>query len=92
MEAFLVAIDHKATVGITEKKEMLKVEVREALRKELVTKEQFDGLVKETREGFKLVDEKFKRLDLKLNVFWAIALAALTFANPAFVELIKRAF
>jgi len=30
--------------------------------------------------------------DLKMNIFIAIALIALTFANPAFVELIKKIF
>ncbi len=149
MESFLVAIHNNASAGITEKKEMLKVEVREELRKELVTREMFEGLEKEMRESFKVVyekfnvvdekfklindqfklvydkfkvvderfkdledkmdgkfqivderfksmevriDEKFKSLNLKLNLFLALALIALTFANPAFVELIKKAF
>jgi len=117
MESFLVAIDNKATAGIVEKKEMVKIEVREELRKELVTREMFDGQRKEINEKFNVVnerfnvvdekfislekvmnerfnvvDEKFKSLNFKLNLFLAIALIALTFANPAFVELIKRAF
>jgi len=106
MESFLVAIDNKATAGIVDKKDMLKIEVREELRKELVTRELFEGLLKEMRERFnvvdekfkgldekfKVVDEKFKSLNFKLNLFLAIALIALTFANPAFVELIKKAF
>jgi predicted nuclease with TOPRIM domain len=117
MESFLVAIDNKAAAGIVDKKEMLKIEVREELRKELVTRELFDGLLKEMRERFNVVDEKFngvnekfrvvderfksledrmdekfKGLNFKLNLFFAIALIALTFANPAFVELIKKIF
>jgi len=142
MESFLVAIDNKATAGIVEKKEMVKIEVREELRKELVTREMFDGQRKELNEKFNVVDEKFKSLEtkmierfigvnerfnsvnerfnsvnerfntvdekfislekvmnerfkslnFKLNLFLAIALIALTFANPAFVELIKKAF
>jgi len=106
MESFLVAIDNKTTAGIIDKKEMIKIEIREELRKELVTKELFEGLLKEMRERFnvvdekfkgldekfKVVDEKFKSLNFKLNLFLAIALIALTFANPTFVELIKKAF
>jgi hypothetical protein len=135
MESFLVAIDNKATAGIVEKKEMVKIEVREELRKELVTREMFDGqrkeinekfnvvdeklksLEKEIRERFNVVDERFhvvdekfislekvmnarfnvvdeklKSLNFKLNLFLAVALIALTFANPAFVELIKKYF
>jgi len=117
MESFLVAIDNKAIAGIVDKKEMIKIEVREELRKELVTREIFDGQRKEINEKFNVVnerfnvvdekfislervmnerfnvvDEKFKSLNFKLNLFLAIALIALTFANPAFVELIKKAF
>jgi hypothetical protein len=110
MESFLVAIDNKATAEIVDKKEMIKIEVREELRKELVTRELFEGLLKEMRERFNVVDEKFKVVDekfksledrmdekfkslnFKLNLFLAVALIALTFANPAFVELIKKIF
>jgi len=128
MESVLVAIDHKATAGIVEKKEMVKIEVREELRKELVTREMFEGQRKEINEKFNVVDEKlkslekgmnerfiavdekfiglekvmnarfnvvdekFKSLNFKLNLFLAVALIALTFANPTFVELIKKAF
>jgi hypothetical protein len=103
MESFLVAIDNKATAEIVDKKELIKIEVREELRKELVTRELFEGLLKEMRERFNVVDEKFKSLEdrmdekfkslnFKLNLFLAVALIALTFANPAFVELIKKIF
>ena len=135
MESVLVAIDNKATAGIVEKKEMVKIEVREELRKELVTREVFEGHRKELNEKFNVVterfnvvdekfisletkmnerfkvvdekfislekamnarfdvvDEKFKSLNFKLNLFLAVALIALTFANPAFVELIKKMF
>jgi hypothetical protein len=89
---------------------MIKVEVREELRKELVTREMFESFVKEMRERFNVIDEKFKgvdgkfknleermlekfkSLDFKLNIFLAIALIALTSANPAFVELIRKIF
>jgi len=110
MESFLVAIDNKAAAGIVEKKEMIKIEVREELRRELVTREMFEGLEKEIREKFNVVnerfnvvdekfksleqrmDEKFKSLNFKLNLFLAIALVALTFANPTFVGLIEKLF
>ena len=121
MESFLVAIDNKATAEIVDKKEMIKIEVREELRKELVTREIFDETIKnlrnEMRERFNTVDEKFnvvnekfrvvderfksledrmdekfKSLNFKLNLFLAIALIALTSANPVFVELIKKIF
>jgi hypothetical protein len=103
MESFLVAIDNKATAEIVDKKEMIKIEIREELRKELVTREIFESLGTEMREKFKVVDEKFKNLEdrmdekfkglnFKLNIFLAIALIALTFANPAFVELIRKIF
>jgi hypothetical protein len=112
---------NKATAEIVDKKEMIKIEVRDELRKELVTREIFDEALKnlrnEIRERFNVVDEKFKGVDEKfkgvdekfknledrmdekfkslnfqLNIFLAIALIALTFANPAFVELIKKLF
>jgi len=153
MESFLVAIDNKTTTGIVDKKELLKIEIRDELRKELVTREIFDEALKNLRtemrerfnvidekfkgvdekfkgvdekfkgidekfksledqvdgkfkivderfkslenrmdEKFKVVDEKFKSLNFKLNLFLAIALIALTFANPTFVELIKKVF
>jgi len=103
MESFLVTIDNKATAGIVEKKEMIKIEVQEELRKELVTREIFDVTIQSLRneiqerfnvvnERFNSVDEKFKSLHFKLNLFIAIALIALTFANPTFVGLIQKMF
>jgi len=80
-----------------------KIEIREELRKELVTREMFESLGNEMRERFNVVDEKFKSLEgrmderlkslnFKLNLFLAIALIALTFANPTFVGLIEKIF
>jgi flagellar motility protein MotE (MotC chaperone) len=103
MESFLVAIDNKATAEIVDKKEMIKIEIREQLRKELVTREIFDEKFNVFNERFNVVDEKFKSLEqrmgekfkslnFKLNLFLAIALAALTFANPTFVGLIEKLF
>jgi hypothetical protein len=110
LESAIVAIDNKTTEGIVEKKEMIKIEVREELRKELVTREMFESLGIEMRERFNVIDEKFrvvdekfkslenrmderlKSLNFKLNLFLAIALIALTFANPTFVALIQKMF
>jgi hypothetical protein len=64
-----------------------------------VMEERFKSLEAVIAEKFKLVDEKFKIIDekfsglhFKMNIFIAIALIALTFANPTFVELIKKIF
>lgn len=110
METVIKAIDDKAREGITERKEHLKIELKDELRNELVTREifqkeiQFIGGIIEARfnvvdekfkamdEKFKYVDEKFNSLNFKLNIFIAIALIALTFANPAFVELARKIF
>jgi len=63
---------------IEEKKELVKIELKEELKSELVTRDIFE--------------EKFKLMDFKLNIFIAIALISLTFANPTFVEFIKSIF
>ncbi len=96
MESAIEAIDNKATERIVDKKEMVKIEVREELKKDLVSRERFDetinGLCIEMRERFNVVDKKFKSLNLRLNIFLAIALIALTFASPNFVALIQKLF
>ena len=71
------AIDYKWKVT--------KDELLNAIRKEFVTRELFE-------ERFNVVDEKFKSLNFKLNIFIAIALIALTLANPTFVKLIEKIF
>jgi len=110
MESELDFINDKAGEQISEKKEMIKIEIRDELRRELVTREIFEERFKAIEEKFKViderfiglgneinirfngVDEKFKSLNFKLNIFIAIALIALTFANPAFVQLIGKLF
>jgi len=103
METAIDAIEERANNGIVEKKESVKIEVKDELRKELVTRELFEERLKslstEIKEGFnvvderfKVVDEKFKSLHFKMNLFIAIALIALTFANPNFVALIGKIF
>lgn len=81
----LEAINNNATKEIVEKKELTKIEIKDELKKELVTREIFE-------EKFNVIDEKFKSLNFKLNIFIAIALAVLTFANPTFVALIGKLF
>ena len=71
------AIDYKWKVT--------KDELLNAIRKEFVTRELFE-------EMFNVVDERFKSLNFKLNIFIAIALIALTLANPTFVKLVERLF
>ncbi|MEW5767865.1 MAG: hypothetical protein AB1797_09620 [bacterium] len=103
IESAIDGIKEKANETIVEKKEHIKIEVKEELKKELVTREifeerfnlideRFKGLEREMDERFNVVDEKFKSLNFKLNIFIAIALMALTFANPAFVKLIEKIF
>jgi len=82
----------KSKEEILEKKELSKIEIKEELKNELVTKELFDERFNVIEERFKNIDERFKMLDFKLNIFIAIALIALTFANPTFVEIIKQIF
>ena len=73
-----------------------KDELLDAIRKEFVTRELFEeklnGIKTEMKERANVVDEKFKSLNFKLNIFIAIALLALTLANPTFVKLVERLF
>ena len=107
MERSIQAIDKRADEAIVEKKEYIKIELKDELRQELVTRELFEvrfkslekvmnerfkSLEKELNARFNVVDERFKSLDFKLNIFIAIALIALTLANPTFVALISRLF
>ncbi len=89
----------KAKDEITEKKEYLKIELKEELKKELVTRELFeerfksiDERFKSIDERFKSIDERFKMLDFKINILIALTLIVITFANPTFVELVKNLF
>jgi hypothetical protein len=96
IEAAIASIDKKAEEIIVDKKEHIKIELKDDLRNELVTKdlfeERFKRLEVEMNERFKVIDEQFKRLNFKLNIFIAIALIALTFANPTFIRLIEKIF
>jgi len=96
METAISAINEKAKETITDRKEYLKVELKEELKNELVTREIFDERLKsisiEMNERFKVVDERFRSLNFRLNIFIAIALIALTFANPTFIKLLEKVF
>ncbi|MFQ5857831.1 MAG: hypothetical protein ACE5LU_19680, partial [Anaerolineae bacterium] len=66
---------------------------REMFEREiLLTRELLDERFKTVDERFKTVDERFNSLTFRLNLFIAIALLALTLANPTFVALIQRLF
>jgi hypothetical protein len=87
----IVRIESKADSLITQKK----FELKDELTKELATKAdiaRLEGMIKVVDEKFKVIEERFKSLNFKLNLFIAIALLALTFANPTFVNLIERLF
>ncbi len=77
--------------------------LKDELKQELVTREifeersnvieeRFKSLENTMTEKFKVVDEKFASLHFKMNIFIAIALIALTFANPTFVQLLQKLF
>ena len=92
IESAIREIQRKASEDIVEKKEHTKIEVKEELKTELVTSERFSALETKIEERFKVVDEKFKSLSFKLNMFLAIALIALTFANPTFAKVLEKLF
>ena len=99
LERSIQAIDERADAAIVEKKGQIRSEVRDDLRQELVTRELFEERMKVIDERFNMVDERFnmvdkrfKSLNFKLNIFIAIALLALTLANPTFAALVGRLF
>jgi len=91
-EEILDSMLEKVKKEIVEKKEYTKIELKDELRNELVTRDIFEEKSNSMNTRFKSIDEQFKHLDFKLNIFIAISLIALTFANPTFVELIKSIF
>ena len=107
LERSIQAIDERADAAIVEKKGQIKAELRDDLRQELVTRELFEermkviderfkSLEREMNERFKSLEkemnERFTSLNFKLNIFIAIALLALTLANPTFAALVGRLF
>ena len=117
METAVDNIQQRAEEKLFEHKQLLKAEIKDELRNELVTRELFEERFKRIDERFKLIDERFKLVDerfkalenvmlerfkvidekfahlnFKMNIFIAIALISLTFANPTFVALIQKLF
>jgi hypothetical protein len=85
LETAIGNMQQRTREEILEQKQLLKIALKDDLKQELVTRELFE-------ERFKIIEEKFTSLHFKMNIFIAIALIALTFANPTFVELIKKIF
>jgi hypothetical protein len=92
LETVISSIQQRAKEEILEQKHLLKVVLKEELKQELVTREFFEERFKVIEEKFKVMEEKFAGLHFKMNIFIAIALIALTFANPAFVQLLQKLF
>lgn len=114
LERSIQAIEERADEAIVEKKGHIKIELREDLRQELVTRELFEerlnvvderfksldremnerfrSLETKMNERFNVMDERFKSLNFKFNIFTAIALLALTLANPTFTVLVQKLF
>ncbi len=94
MEKFLGQIDERATFMITDKLGNIRFEIKEDLTKSLVTREIFEERFKTIEERFKSIndkfDEKFKNLNFRFTILIALVIAALTFANPAFIKLLER--
>lgn len=110
LETAVDNIQQRTEEKLFEHKQLLKAEIKDELRNELVTRELFEERFKRIDERFKLIDERFKALEhvmlerfkvidekfahlnFKMNIFIAIALISLTFANPTFVALIQKLF
>lgn len=90
-------IDRKAEQSIVEKKDITKIQLKDELKNELVTRELFEERFKvieerfnRIEEKFKNVDERFSKIEFKINILIVIMLILLTFANPAFIGLIEK--
>mgnify|MGYP006906721373 CR=1 FL=1 len=82
IESSIQAIDDKAVESISEKKHQLKVELYDSLRSELATKEFVRAEISEVRA-------EMRNMQTLLKVLIGLMVFGLTFANPAFIELIK---
>ena len=85
IEEIILYSQQEAKKEIEEKKNILKIELKEELKNELVTRELFE-------ERLKTVDERFKTLNFKFNLLITLVIIALTFANPTFVAVIEKIF
>jgi len=103
LESAIGGIQQRAKEESLEQKQFLHIALKDELKQELVTREifeersnvmeeRFKSLENTMTERFKVVDEKFASLHFKMNLFIAIALIALTFANPTFVQLLQKIF
>lgn len=82
IESSIQAIDDKAVESITEKKLQLRAELYNDLRTELATKEFVRAEISEVRA-------EMKQMQILMKVLIGLMVFGLTFANPAFIELIK---
>jgi hypothetical protein len=82
IESSIQAIDDKAVESITEKKHQLKSELYNDLRSELATKEFVRAEISEVRA-------EMRNMQTLLKVLIGLMVFGLTFANPAFIELVK---
>jgi hypothetical protein len=92
IEEIILYSQQEAKKEIEEKKNILKIELKEELKNELVTRELFEERFKTVDERFKNVDEQFKTLNFKFNLLITLVIIALTFANPTFVAVIEKIF
>jgi len=99
IEELIGSSREKLNEEIVQKKEYIKIEIKDELKKELVTRELFeerfnviDEKFKGIDERFKGIDERFKTLEFKINILIALMMIVITFANPTFVALVEKIF
>jgi len=99
IEELIGSSREKLNEEIVQKKEYIKIEIKDELKKELVTRELFeerfnviDERFKSIDERFKGIDERFKTLEFKINILIALMMIVITFANPTFVALVEKIF
>lgn len=80
----------KSKTEIEEKKELIKIELKEELKNELVTRELFEERFIGINERFKSIDARFDSLENKFNIMIILMLILISFANPTFVDFLKE--
>ncbi|TAE33873.1 MAG: hypothetical protein EAZ92_00310 [Candidatus Kapaibacterium sp.] len=97
LESGVLLIEEQAKALAVQKK----IELKDELTKELVTKAEFMGEMKAVREEIKTVREEIKTVEtrlqgelktmnLKINFLIGLMILALTAMNPVVAELLKR--
>jgi len=81
LEVILKAIEEK----VKGQKPILKADIKEGLKKELVTKAELQIVKLE-------LEEKIDRLEVYLKVLMGLVILGLMLLNPAFLDLIKSIF